>query len=147
MWWEEGKRFFQNIFIAPVSPWHVIFRLSLSRPRYIADTHHDADKRCVIPKMSCWQCCADAIVPTIYHADNFSCRQHCAGNIAATLLCRQCHTEETPWFGCSKSFLDATKRLYMSVCPYVGWSVGPSVGHAFAFRPSRSDLWPCIRPC
>ena len=24
-------------------------------------------------------------------------------------------------------FLVATKRLYMSVCPSVGWSVGPSV--------------------
>ena len=39
----------------------------------------------------------------------------------------------------------------MSVCPSVRWFVGPLVGpsvrHAFAFRPTRSDLWPCIRPC
>ena len=53
------------------------------------------------------------------------------------------------------SFLVATKRLYKRVCPSVGPSVAPSVapsvgwlvGDAFAFRPSRSDLGPCIRPC
>ena len=28
----------------------------------------------------------------------------------------------------------------MSVCPSVGRSVGPSVGYAFVFRPTRSDL-------
>ena len=27
----------------------------------------------------------------------------------------------------------------MSVCPSVRWSVGPSVRHAFVFRPTRSD--------
>ena len=39
----------------------------------------------------------------------------------------------------------------MSVRPLVHRSIGPSVrpriGDAFAFRPSRSDLGPCIRPC
>ena len=44
-------------------------------------------------------------------------------------------------------FLVATKRLYMSVCPSVRPSVGWLVRHAFVFRPTRSDLWPCIRPC
>ena len=40
-------------------------------------------------------------------------------------------------------FLVAPKRLYKSVCPSVGPSVRRSVrnafGHAFTFRPSRSD--------
>ena len=44
-------------------------------------------------------------------------------------------------------FLVATKRLYKRVCPSVRPSVGPSVRDAFAFRPSRSDIWPCIRAC
>ena len=34
-----------------------------------------------------------------------------------------------------------------SVRPSVRLLVGWSVGHAFAFRPSRSNLGPCIRPC
>ena len=34
-----------------------------------------------------------------------------------------------------------------SVGPSVRRSVRPWVGDAFAFRPSRSDLGPCIRPC
>ena len=38
-------------------------------------------------------------------------------------------------------FLVATKRLYMSVCPSVRPSVGWSVGNAFAFRPTWSDLY------
>ena len=36
-------------------------------------------------------------------------------------------------------FLVATKRLYMRVCPSVGWSVGSSVPKQFFFRPTRSD--------
>ena len=44
-------------------------------------------------------------------------------------------------------FLVATKRLYMSVCPSVRPSVRGWVGNAFAFWPTRSDLWPCIWPC
>ena len=40
-------------------------------------------------------------------------------------------------------FLVATQRLYMSVCPSVGPLVRPLVGwlvgHAFVFRPTRSD--------
>ena len=38
-------------------------------------------------------------------------------------------------------------HFYKRVSPSVRPSVGRSVGHAFAFRPFRSDLWPCIRPC
>ena len=40
-----------------------------------------------------------------------------------------------------------TKRLYTRVCPSVSLSVDLSVCQAFAFRPTRSDLWPCIWPC
>ena len=42
-------------------------------------------------------------------------------------------------------FLVATKRLWKSVCPSVRPSVCPSVrhafGHAFTFRPSRSNIY------
>ena len=38
---------------------------------------------------------------------------------------------------------EATLYERVSVCP----SFGPLVGYAFAFRPARSDLRPCIRPC
>ena len=42
-----------------------------------------------------------------------------------------------PFLTLINRFLLATKRLYMSVvCPSVGWSVG----YAFAFRPTSSDL-------
>ena len=41
------------------------------------------------------------------------------------------------------SSLVATKRLYRRVGP----SVRRSIGDAFDFWSSRSDLWPCIRPC
>ena len=41
----------------------------------------------------------------------------------------------------SKLFLVVTKRLYKRVYPSVGPSVPPPVGNAFAFWPSRSDLW------
>ena len=51
------------------------------------------------------------------------------------------------WLCYYSIFLVATKRLYIRVCPSVRWLVGQSVCNAFAFRPTRSDLWPCIRPC
>ena len=35
----------------------------------------------------------------------------------------------------------------MTVRPSVNRLVGRLVGDVFAFRRSRSDLWPCIRPC
>ena len=44
-------------------------------------------------------------------------------------------------------FLVAPKRLYKSACPSVRPWVCHAFGHAFAFRPTRSDFWPCIRPC
>ena len=79
--------------------------------------------------------------------------KHCRMLVSAfrVLLTRQIRrrksTVEDPYRILRFLFLVATKRLYQRVCSSVGPSVGPSVGDTFAFRPSRRDLWPCIRPC
>ena len=44
-------------------------------------------------------------------------------------------------------YLRRSDSIRGCVRPSVGRLVRGWVGDAFAFRPSRSDLWPCIRPC